>query len=69
MREGRASLILSIETNVNNGQSFDENGETIPTGEIILNGEDVKEARGMMQPNSLGQYENVVALTLNESGT
>ncbi len=51
------------------GSTTDENGETIPTGEIILNGEDVKEARGMMQPNSLGQYENVVALTLNESGT
>lgn len=39
-----------------------------PTGELVLNGNDVKAAKAAYVQNDNGQYEYVVALTLEESG-
>lgn len=48
----------------------DEEGNTIPTGEIVLEGADVAEARAVYRPNdSSGEYENLIELTLNTSGS
>ncbi len=46
----------------------DEEGNITPTGEIVLNGADVAEATYGYRPDSNGDYEWVVALSLNESG-
>ncbi len=47
----------------------DENGETIPTGEIVLNGSDIASAQAQYRPDENGEYEYLVALSLKESGT
>lgn len=47
----------------------DDEGNTIPTGEIVLEGGDVAEAKAVYRPNdSSGEYENLIELTLNASG-
>lgn len=46
-----------------------EDGETIPTGEIVLNGSDIASAQAQYRPNDNGEYEYLVALSLKESGT
>lgn len=43
-------------------------GEYIPTGDIILSGADVSEASAGSQQNESGEYEYVVRLVLNDSG-
>lgn len=45
----------------------DENS-VIPTGEIVLNGEDVESAKPGSRMNESGEYEYVVQLILNDSG-
>ena len=48
----------------------DEEGNTIPTGEIVLEGGDVAEAKAVYRPNDTsGEYENLIELSLNPSGT
>ena len=46
----------------------DANGESIPTGEIVLKGEDIAEANYGQQPNDNGDLQWVVSLKLNDSG-
>ena len=46
-----------------------EDGETIPTGEIVLNGSDIASAQAQYRPDENGDYEYLVALSLKESGT
>lgn len=46
----------------------DGNETTVPSGELILTGEDVESARAMMQQNESGVTEPVVQLTFKESG-
>lgn len=47
----------------------DEEGNTIPTGEIVLEGADVASARAVYRANdSSGEYENLIELNLNASG-
>lgn len=47
----------------------DDDGNVIPTGEIVLEGGDVAEAKAVYRPNSTtGEYENLIELTLNPSG-
>lgn len=48
----------------------DEEGNTIPTGEIILEGSDVAEAKAVYRPNdSSGEYENLIELSLKNSSS
>ena len=47
----------------------DENGETVPSGSIILNGEDVDSATAGYQKTDTGEIEYVVSLKLKSSGT
>ncbi len=47
----------------------DENGNTVPTGELILNGEDVESASAGYQQKDTGEVEYVVSLKLKSSGT
>ncbi|MCD7890283.1 MAG: MMPL family transporter [Ruminococcus sp.] len=49
----------------------DPDGEdsVIPSGEIVLNGEDITSATAGSQLNDSGEYEYVVQLTINDSGT
>ena len=49
--------------------STDENGETVPTGTLVLNGDDVDSARAGYQPTDDGSYEYVVSLELKPEGT
>lgn len=47
----------------------DDEGNTIPTGEIVLEGADIASAKAVYRPNdNSGEYQNLVELTLNESG-
>lgn len=46
----------------------DAEGNSIPTGEVILNGADVQSASAGSQMNDSGEYEYVVQLVLNDSG-
>lgn len=46
----------------------DEDGNTVPTGEIVLNGEDIAEASYGQQPDDYGDYQWVVLLSLNSNG-
>lgn len=47
----------------------DEEGNTIPTGEIVLEGADIANARAVYRANdSSGEYENLIELNLNASG-
>lgn len=46
----------------------DEDGNVTPTGEIVLNGNDVASADYMQQPDNNGDYQWVVTLKLNDSG-
>ena len=46
----------------------DEEGNVTPTGEIVLNGNDIAEAGYGQQPNDYGDYQWVVSLKLNPSG-
>lgn len=46
----------------------DEDGNIIPTGEIILKGADVADADYMQQPDDYGNFQWVVTLALNDSG-
>ncbi len=47
----------------------DDEGNTIPTGEIVLEGADIASAKAVYRPNdNSGKYQNLVELTLNESG-
>lgn len=47
----------------------DEEGNTIPTGEIVVEGADIANARAVYRANdNSGEYENLVELNLNESG-
>lgn len=46
----------------------DDDGNTTPTGDIILTGKDVDNAEGVYQQTESGVNEPVVRLTLNESG-
>ena len=48
--------------------STDENGETVPTGTLVLNGDDVDNARAGYQPADDGSYEYVVSLELKPEG-
>ena len=45
-----------------------EDGEPVPTGELVLSGSDIKEAQYGEQPNDYGDLQWVVLLSLNESG-
>jgi preprotein translocase subunit SecD/SecD/SecF fusion protein len=47
----------------------DEEGNTVPTGDIVINGSDIAEAGYTQQPDSYGNLEWVVTLKLNASGT
>lgn len=47
----------------------DEDGNVIPTGELVLSGSDVDEAGYTQQPDSYGNLEWVVTLKLNSTGT
>lgn len=47
----------------------DDEDSVIPSGEIVLNGEDITSATAGSQLNDSGEYEYVVQLTLNDSGT
>jgi len=49
--------------------TVDENGETVPSGEIILNGEDIANASAGYQQEETGEVIYVVSLKLNPSGT
>lgn len=46
----------------------DENGDPIPTGDIVITGSDVSLAEAKSLPNDNGEYEIMVKLTLNDSG-
>lgn len=46
----------------------DEEGNVIPTGEIVLNGGDIESANYVNRPNSDGEYEWVVTLKFKDSG-
>ena len=47
----------------------DEEGNTIPTGEIVLEGGDIANARAVYRANDdSGTYENLIELNLNPSG-
>jgi len=46
----------------------DEEGNPVPTGEIVLNGEDIAEAGYTEQPNDYGDLQWVVTLSLNANG-
>lgn len=47
----------------------DEEGNTIPTGEIVLEGADIAEAKAVYRPNdNSGEYQNLIELNLNPSG-
>ncbi len=46
----------------------DENGETIPTGEIVLMGSDIDSAQAQYRQDDKGDYEYLVALVLKEEG-
>ncbi|WP_044975655.1 SecD/SecF family protein translocase subunit [Ruminococcus sp. HUN007] len=46
----------------------DENGETVPSGTLILNGDDVESATAMYQKKEDGNYEYVVSLKLGSEG-
>lgn len=46
----------------------DDEDSVIPTGEIILNGEDIETATAGSQMNDSGEYEYVVQLTLTDTG-
>ena len=54
------------------GSDYEEDpeneGEYLPTGEIILSGADVSQASAGSQQNDQGEYEYVVRLVLNDSG-
>lgn len=47
----------------------DDEDSVIPSGEIVLIGEDINSATAGSQINDSGEYEYVVQLTLNDSGT
>ena len=47
----------------------DEEGNIIPTGEIVISGSDIDSAGYTQQPDDYGNYEWVVTLKLNKSGT
>ena len=48
----------------------DEDGNEVPSGEIVLTGEDIASASRQYRPDDTGKdYEYVVALELNDSGT
>ncbi len=47
----------------------DDEDSVIPSGEIVLIGEDINSATAGSQLNDSGEYEYVVQLTLNDSGT
>lgn len=50
--------------------TVDENGDTVPAGELILNGEDVASATaGYQNDETTGEIEYVVQLKLNTEGT
>lgn len=49
--------------------TVDETGETVPTGALILSGEDVASATAGYQQKDTGEIEYVVSLKLNPSGT
>lgn len=46
----------------------DDDGNTVPEGELILTGADVESAEGQMVQDSNGNVQNIVALKLNASG-
>ncbi len=46
----------------------DAEGNTVPVGELVLNGEDIDEASYGEQPNDYGDLQWVVALKLKDSG-
>lgn len=52
------------------GDSYDTDaeGNITPSGEIVLTGADIAEAKYGYRPNSNGDYEWVVALSLNDTG-
>jgi len=47
----------------------DENGSTVPAGELILNGEDVESATAGYQQQDTGEVQYVVSLKLTSDGT
>ncbi|MDE6779988.1 MAG: protein translocase subunit SecF [Ruminococcus sp.] len=48
----------------------DDEGNTIPTGEIVLEGGDIAEAKAVYRANdSSGEYQHLIELNLNPSGT
>lgn len=47
----------------------DEDGNIIPTGELVLKGDDVASAQAQYIPDENGEYEYVVALELNSEGS
>ncbi len=61
----------TAELTFRNGSDYDtdEEGNAIPTGEIVISGKDVNEAEALTQLNEDGEYVYVVKLTLNDSGT
>jgi len=46
----------------------DENGNEVPSGEIVLNGDDIASAKGVYSTQDGKEYEWMVSLKLNESG-
>ena len=50
------------------GSTTDEDGHTVPKGELILTGDQVESAEGMIIQNENGETENIVALKLASSG-
>ncbi|MDE7099311.1 MAG: MMPL family transporter [Ruminococcus sp.] len=46
----------------------DDSGNTVPTGELVLNGDDVEKAGYAQQPDSNGNLEYVVTLKLTSGG-
>jgi len=46
----------------------DEDGNAVPSGELVINGSDIDSAGYTQQPDSTGNYEWVVTLKLNSEG-
>lgn len=48
----------------------DDDGNTVPTGEIVLEGGDIAEAKAVYRANdNSGEYENLIELNLNPDGS
>ncbi len=57
-----------LEFRMGDETTTDKDGNTVPTGKVVLTGKDVKEAQGGFITNENGTQEFLVQLQLNDSG-